>query len=173
MKKFLTSFAVVALCSLSANAQNTTATTTNKAPKPQAQNWDSFPADQKMQAANKEDLSIQEKIEKRDQNSAKWQDSSAEEKQKMVERRQKFENMSPEEREKMKAQHQERKGEREEKYNNASPEQKARMDKRHAIMEKLTPDQRKAAKAEMERHRAAMKQITGVDMAPPAPEGNN
>jgi Spy/CpxP family protein refolding chaperone len=166
MKKFLTSFAVATLCSLAVNAQDA-ATTGTTATNPKAQ------------VINKRDLSTQDRIEKRDGNAAKWQDASAEDKQKMMERRQKMENMSPEEREKMKATHQERKEDRsqkkeqrEERYSNASPEEKGRMDQRHAIMEKLTPEQRKAAKAEMERHRAAMKQITGVDMMPQSPERN-
>ncbi len=166
MKKFLTSFALATLCSLAVNAQdaaNTSATATNP----------------KVQVINKRDLPAQERIEKRDGNAAKWQAASPEDKQKMMERRQKMENMSPEEREKMKAEHQERKGERaekkekrEERFNNASTEEKARMEKRHAVMEKLTSEQKKAAKSEMERHRAAMKQITGADLMPPAPEGN-
>jgi hypothetical protein len=45
----------------------------------------------------------------------------------------------------------------------ASPEQKQRMQQHHEMMEKLTPEQKEAFKKEMERHRQAMKQITGVD----------
>ncbi len=44
--------------------------------------------------------------------------------------------------------------------------------KRREVIEKLTDDQKKAFKAEMERHRQAVKQITGYDLVPPAPEGN-
>jgi hypothetical protein len=61
---------------------------------------------------------------------------------------------------------------RQERYKNASPEQQQKMDQRHEIMQKLTEEQKKAVKAEMERHRAAMKQITGYDLVPAAPEGN-
>ncbi len=89
----------------------------------------------------------------------------------MAERRQKMENMSPEERAKMKAEHEQKKEKRQEKYNNASPEEKARMEKRHAVMEKLSPEQKKAVHAERERHRAAMKQIIGVDLMPAHPAG--
>ena len=40
------------------------------------------------------------------------------------------------------------------------------------IFKNLTEDQRKAVKVEMERHRAAMKQITGVDIVGPGPNGD-
>ena len=51
-----------------------------------------------------------------------------------------------------------------------SSDQRAKMEQHRALMEKLTPEQKKAVKAEMERHRAAMKQITGVDLPmPPMP----
>ena len=59
---------------------------------------------------------------------------------------------------------------RQEKYNNASPEMKAKMDEHRGVMEKLSPEKREAAKAEMKRHREAMKAITGVELPmPPQP----
>lgn len=181
MKKFLTSFAVAAICSLSANAQDAVApvgTPTTAIAQPSTPNAQAKPdAMQRKERKNLRNAMGQEKIkadgdvnhapaEMKEARMEKWQNASPEQKQKMKEHREKMANMTPEEREKMMKERGERKEARHERYENASPEQKARMDQRHEMMENLSPEKREAAKQEMKRHHQEMQKITGEKMAP-------
>jgi len=156
MKKILISATVAMLCSLTVHAQdasnNATATTVAKPSSPDvgrnsrtAQNWRNMPVDQKMRT-------YQTQTAQKENVSAEDRVNSNADKKEM---------------------RQERKEARQEMYNNASPELKARMDEHRAMMEKLSPEKREAVKAEMKRHREAMKAITGVDLPmPPEPNDN-
>ena len=56
--------------------------------------------------------------------------------------------------------------------NKSSTEEKSKMDKVKAAIENLSTEKKAEAKKEMERHRAAMKKITGVDLPHPPTEKN-
>lgn len=183
MKKFLTSFAIAAICSLSANAQDAAAPTADTAStvaqpahanaKMRAQAMQkrsqmddphrTYPVDFKSKSGN-----VQMANQENPAHGEKWKNASPEEKKKMAEHHEKMANMTPEEREKMMKEKGERKEARHEKYENASPEEKARMDHRHEMMENLSPEKKEAAKQEMKRHHQEMKKITGDNMAPAA-----
>lgn len=187
MKKFLTSFAIAAICSLSANAQDTVApvgTPTTAIAQPTTPNAQvKSEILQRKERKNLRDAVGQKKVKaaevKADTNvdgkesrMEKWKNASPEEKQKMAERREKMANMTPEEREKMMKERGQRKEEgkeaRQERYDNASPQDKARMDKHREMMENLSPEKREAAKQEMKRHHQEMQKITGEKMSPAA-----
>lgn len=86
--------------------------------------------------------------------------------------REKYRNASLEEKKQILQNKEKKLDEKAAKYNNASPEEKARMDAHREMMQKLSPEQREAVKKERERHRAAMKSITGVEMPTPPSNAN-
>ena len=67
-----------------------------------------------------------------------------------------------------------KKEKREQRYQKASPEQKAKMDQHREMMKNLSPEKKELVKKEMDRHRAEMINITGVDLPMPMnPNGPN
>ena len=167
MKKFLTSFAVAAICAISANAQDSTTngaavpTTSSKAAPAVVRGQRATMPQKREEFKN---ASTEEKVKIKDARNDKWQNATPEQKQKMMENHEKNDSLTPEERAQKHEKREDKKEQRQERYDAASPEEKGRMDQRRAIMEKLTPQQKDAVKAEMERHRQSMKQITGADV---------
>ncbi len=167
MKKFLTSFVIAAICSLSANAQDAVATTTDTASTVEQ----TAPANAKMRVKAMQKRSQMDDPQRNYPTDFKSKAGNAQmANQENPDRGEKWKNATPEERKKMMKERGERKGdrkeERQERYENASPEEKARMDKHHEMMENLPPEKREAAKQEMKRHHQEMKKIAGEKMAP-------
>jgi len=129
----------------------------------------------------------------------RYENASPEQKEKMDKRREENKNLSKEERQKKR---EENRGDLEDKkdssdnedgyksqpyqrgegrgmggngrYANASPEQKAKMNQHREMMKNLSPEKKELVKKEMDRHRAEMKNITGVDLRMPMnPNGPN
>jgi hypothetical protein len=49
-----------------------------------------------------------------------------------------------------------------ERYNSASPEEKQKMEQRKDVRKNLSPQQKEDLKQEMQRHKAKLKEITGI-----------
>lgn len=165
MKKFLTSFAVLAVFALSANAQESS--TTNEASvsaqdssNSGEQNWRNSQAHKNKIAEKRAEASSAEGEERR----TKYKFQKAKNGEKATSEDEASRPNREERRDERRA---ERRDRRQERLENASPEDRARMEKRHDIIKNLPPEKRAAVKAEIERHREAMKQITGAEFPMP------
>lgn len=152
MKKFLAFFALLAVCSFAAQAQDELSPA----------NVPTTPKEKTNVGPRREALSPNPRINQRkEEMQEKFKNATPEEKERMIKRRQdktpRKENVNKE------RTTSDDQNLRNEPWRNFSPEQRARMEKRRQVMANLTPQQKEAVKNEVERHRSEMKKITGFD----------